>query len=132
MPSPAPQDVSAERRRTPRLEPLGHPIRCTFDETRTYPDAILRDLAVNSLRFELRGRPHLGLRPHAVSEFEAHIGELGLYLRCRARVARTYSLARNGETITGAAVQLQGLDPAARGAIRGLYPPGTVWPSAIA
>jgi hypothetical protein len=96
--------------------------------TGTCDGALLRDLAVDSLRFELHGVLPGDLSRSAKRQFEAHIPGLDLYLRCKAWVARTYEGPNGGDRIRGAALRMMDLDPATRGHIRSLYPAGTPLP----
>lgn len=115
-----------EMRRIPRIEGLDHPIQFRLNGT-VARDATIRDIAVNSMRVEFRGKAPF-VR-HERVEMQAQIPGLGLYLTCRGQVARSYTPSRGRR---GVALRLVDLDPAARGAIRAMYPPDVSWPEATA
>ena len=111
---------SRDKRRVPRIENLDYASRCRFGERDEVTSMRLRDLAVDSMRLDIHDADPPALQPTDVTFLEASVPQMGLYLHCRAEVART-----DGE---GVALRLMDLDPATRGIIRSLYPADTEWP----
>lgn len=109
-----------DKRRVPRIENLGYASRCRFGERDEVTSMRLRDLAVDSLRLETHDADLPPLPSDEETFLEASVPQMGLYLHCRARVAR-----RDDE---GVALRLMDLDPATRGIIRSFYPADTQWP----
>jgi hypothetical protein len=124
------ESPTRDLRRVPRIERLDETVQFSLGSGRLLSDVRLRDLAINSLRVEIPGDSplHVGRREEA--DIEAHIPGFGLYLRCRSRIARTYAIGEQRQTVRGLALELIDLHPSARGQIRSLYPPETQWPSA--
>lgn len=117
-----------DKRHVPRIEGLSHPFQCTLGG-HAFETATLRDLALDSLRFEITDEQGIDLTPNG-TEFQGHVPALGLYLHCPSRIVRTYMRRTPLVRVQGIALRLLDLDPAVRAQIRSLYPPGTVWSEA--
>ena len=126
---PAPAN---DPRRFPRIEHLDHSVHFALGNEHYFPRARLRDLAINSMRIEILGEPSAQIGHSALTEMEAHVPDLGLYLRCQSRVARTYARSENETTVQGLALEFIGLNAATRGQIRALHTTGRRRPGTLA
>ena len=109
----------SDQRSVPRIENMDCAMRCRMGERDEVTMLRLRDLSTDSICLETHETSVPSLRDKEITHLEASIPELGLYLQCKAQLARSFD--------SGMALKFMNLDPTTRGIIRSFYPPGTEW-----